>query len=124
MPLLSRSDVGRPVYWTILQDQHTARIASTPQIDSSSGATRQVVEIVIWRETRDGGPGSEYLSTRIVGTQFLKPRTTRVEALDGKKDSPKPIGTLLDEAAASFEAYQQTRASVTDIASYEAELAD
>ena len=124
MPLLSRSDIGRPVNWTILGDTHPARIVSAPQIDSSQGPARQVVEVVVYRPTRDGGDGSEYLSTRIVGAQFLQRRTSRVEALDGTQKAPKPVAQLVDEAAASFAEYQAQRAQVNDIASLEAELAD
>ena len=124
MPMLSRNDIGRPVNWTILADTHPARIASAPQIDSSAGPARQVVEIVVYRQTRDGGEGSEYLSTRIVGAQFLTRRTERVEALDGTKTKPKSLQSLMDEAAESFAAYQATRSTVSDIASLEAELAD
>lgn len=124
MPLLSRSDIGRPVNWTILADTHPARIVSAPQIDSSAGPSRQVVEIVVYRQTRDGGEGSEYLSTRIVGAQFLQRRTERVEALDGTKAKPKSVAQLVDEAAASFAEYQAQRSTVNDIASLEAELAD
>lgn len=124
MPLLSRTDIGRPVNWTILGDVHPARIVSAPQIDSSSGPARQVVEVVVWRQTRDGGDGSEYLSTRIVGAQFLVRRSIRVEALDGTPKAPKSVQALLDEATESFTAYQATRAQVSDIASLEAELAD
>ena len=124
MPLLSRSDIGRPVSWTILGDTHPARIVSAPLIDSSQGPARQVVEIVVFRPTRDGGAGSEYLSTRIVGAQFLTRRTERVEALDGTKAKPKSVATLVDEAAESFAQYQSQRAQVNDIASLEAELAD
>ena len=124
MPLLSRADIGRPVNWSILADTHPARIVSAPQIDSSAGPARQVVEIVVFRQTRDGGPGSEYLSTRIVGAQFLQRRTERVEALDGKKNAPKSVAQLMDEAQASFAEYQAQRAQVSDITSLEAELAD
>jgi len=124
MPMLSRSDIGRPVNWTILDDVHPARIASAPQIDSSQGPARQVVEIIVYRQTRDGGNGSEYLSTRIVGAQFLTRRTERVEALDGTKAKAKSLQGLMDEAAASFAEFQATRSAASDISSLEAELAD
>jgi len=112
------------MYWNILQDQHPVRIASAPQIDSSNGAPRQVVEVIVYRQTRDGGPGSEYLSTRIVTAGFLTRRTDRVEALDGTTDAPKTIATLSDEANESFAKFQAERASVSDISALAAELAD
>ena len=124
MPMLTRSDVGRPVIWTIMQDQWPARIVSPPQIDSSQGQPRQMVEVVVFRPTRDGGEGSEYLSTRLVGTNFLKRRTERVEALDGPSGSPKSIEQLTEEAAEAFAAYQAEQGLATDVNLLEAELAE
>ncbi|RLA41519.1 MAG: hypothetical protein DRR06_15840 [Gammaproteobacteria bacterium] len=124
MPLMTRQSIGAPMTWNILGDKHPVRVASAPQIDSSAGAARQVVEVVVYRATRDGGDDSKYLSSRIVSTAFLTRRTDRVEALDGTKNKPKPISALIDEAAEAFAAYQSTRAEASDIATLEAELAD
>jgi hypothetical protein len=124
MAMLTRSDVGRPMTWSIMQDKWPARVLSAPQIDSSQGQPRQMVEVIVFRPTRDGGEGSEYLSTRLVGANFLQRRQERVEALDGPPGSPKSLETLNEEAEAAFATYQAEQGTTSNISLLEAELAE
>lgn len=117
--MISRSTPGTPVTWSIgargqTPDEYPARIVDRPRISQDQrGRLVEVVNVIALRTNLEG---EQYLSSRLVVTQFLSDRTQRVAALDGTADQPKTIRDLIAEQASALSEFQAKQGAAMTVA--------